>query len=311
MMPKVVAAMSRGVVGVGDPLRGGHGGYEDLGVGVQGRVGDAPVAGVRREAATGVSWPAAAGFVSVAWTSGANMVESLAAWVNSAATITLVLGDGSLGAVALHESVAGSEHPAVGIGRVRLCLAFLLCGRGLRPRRRRPVAFSLAAPLGLAALPVRRPLYLELTQRLGQTGSPIPASSPPAGEFPAPARTDLGVFGRVDAVRLGQDLRRELLAGAIRPRRRVGLDLGRVDRHHPLATSPSDTTQRQHLGEQPGDRRLMASPKAGQRGVIGLLIRPHHPERHVIHETPLDPPRGALTHATGVDEHRQDHRRVL
>jgi hypothetical protein len=54
-------------------------------------------------------------------------------------------------------------------------------------------------------------------------------------------------------------------------RRRRG-DLRAVDRHDSDPDQAAARTQRQHLAEQVGDRRLVADPEARDRRVIGRVI---------------------------------------
>ena len=70
-------------------------------------------------------------------------------------------------------------------------------------------------------------------------------------------------------------------------------------------------TQREHLAEQLGDRRLMADAEPRDRRVIRRPVGGDHPERQVIQTTPLDRARRAHPDRVGVDEQRDNRRRVV
>lgn len=51
----------------------------------------------------------------------------------------------------------------------------------------------------------------------------------------------------------------------------------------------------------------MAGPEAGDRRVVGPLVRGDHAEGDVVGQLSLDPPRGALARGVGVEEKRDHH----
>ena len=74
----------------------------------------------------------------------------------------------------------------------------------------------------------------------------------------------------------------------------VGRTISR-DRKQTRAQHPGPGTQRQHLAEQASDRPGMRRSEAGNRGVVRVLIRCDHPERHVLDAPPLDLPARTFT----------------
>ena len=131
-------------------------------------------------------------------------------------------------------------------------------------------------------------LGIELVQQLAD---PRPArlrvSQPRRQLVAARVAVEL-VLGRIDLGGLFEDLPGELLVGLVLKPRRVGRDLGRIDRDDPGANQPRPMTHRQHLSEQPRQRPFVLGAKARNRGVIGRQIRRHHPKRDVLHTAALD-----------------------
>jgi hypothetical protein len=121
----LVASGDAGVLGVGDPGCRQRG-DEQLGFGGKGGVGHAPVAGACRP---GADPPrrAGGGWVGLAGLCQGNEPGRVVGGVGQlGGPDDLVFGDGGLGVVALQEPVASPQHPAVGVGGVRLAaLAFL------------------------------------------------------------------------------------------------------------------------------------------------------------------------------------------
>ena len=183
-----------------------------------------------------------------------------------------------LGAPVLHQPVVAHLKPSFPVSRNRLGL-----GRSL----------LLEAPLGVL-----------------KPGPPSPAACQLAGQLIAARRAAALVLGGVDALRLGQHLGGDLLVAENRGVGGRGPELRPVDRDHPGPHQPRLDTETQHLTEQPR-QRLMAHPKARDRGVVGHLVRADHPKRDVLAAAPLDRPRGALTDAIGVGQQRHHHLRVV
>jgi hypothetical protein len=131
--------------------------------------------------------------------------------------------------------------------------------------------------------PQRLPDFLLAGDRVGpRLGQLIPARGPEQ-------RVLLGV----DALGLLQR-RRGLLAQprvrAVRRDRRVRGDLGAVDGDPPDPAKPGPGAQHQHLGEQLLDPDPMLSAEAGDRRVIGRVLRADQPKRHIGGAQPLDLP---------------------
>ena len=236
-----------------------------------------------------------------------------------AARMTCPLTDDRLCVVGLHVRAARRHDPAVGIGDVALggrqqpgigrlgrtpwrvapgSLAVLLATchtcliRGVAGRR-----FSLKLRASaLKACPARR--------RIGQLG----------GQLITACVTEQLVLGCVGGGRFGEDPldlvtdRRVLPVGADAG---VRGDLGAVNGNRADADHPRLRAQRQHAGEQVGQRHLVTDAKASDRGVVRHAIGADHPERDVLLAAPLDPARGALPDRVGVQQQRDHHPRIV
>jgi hypothetical protein len=55
----------------------------------------------------------------------------------------------------------------------------------------------------------------------------------------------------------------------------------------------------------------VALAEAGDRRVIGRLVRADHARRDVLKTAPLDPPRRPLPERVGVEQQRDHHRRIV
>ena len=156
-----------------------------------------------------------------------------------------------------------------------------------------------------AALPLAQPGRARLRNRPGLGGAPLVEAALGIAQPAAPAlrRRQLRgqliaaplaeplVLGAVDRVRLGQDLRGDLVVVEVLVLRRVRVHLRAIDREHRDADQAGVRAERQHVAEQASQRRLVALAKARDRAVIGPLVRGDHPERDIVDAGPLDHPR--------------------
>jgi hypothetical protein len=117
------------------------------------------------------------------------------------------------------------------------------------------------------------------------------------------------VLGPVDRVGLGQDLAGDLVVVEVLVLRGVRVHLRAIHRQHRHADQTGVRTQLQHLAEQGGQGGLVAPAKAGDRAMIGPLVRRHHADRHIIDTGPLDRPRRTPPHGVGVEQQRFGDRR--
>ena len=69
--------------------------------------------------------------------------------------------------------------------------------------------------------------------------------------------------------------------------------------------------EREDLAEEVSERLLVADPEAGDRRVVGNLVRADHPEGDVLAAAALDPSRGALADRVGVGEQGHHHLRIV
>ena len=300
------------IVGIADAVARRDGGDQHLGIRVDRRVLGAPIARVRDEGPNRFVMPRGGQVLGAGRDHGDELGGVVGGVGHLGGHDDVVKGCGGLRVVTLHEPVPGPQHPTVGIRDVgvavlgvasrlgRLAAGKLATGRGF-----------FAGPLGQIGLPVRRPLRVELAQRLSQPGPSVSTIRPALGQLVASPVSEALVLRRVGRVRLSQDLRGDLASSATRERGRVRLHFGPVDGHHPRRHEPLDDTQTQHLGEQLGDRRLVTAAKPSQRRMIRTLIPGQHPECHVLDQASLDPATRTLTHAIRVDQHPQHHRRVI
>jgi hypothetical protein len=115
------------------------------------------------------------------------------------------------------------------------------------------------------------------------------------------------VLKLVDLGRLLEDL----LVIEIRVTTRARVKLRAIHRDHPNRHHPPPAPQTQHLTEQPSQSVLVTLAKPRDRRVIRLLVCRDHPERNVVHACLLDPARRPLPLATGVQQQRNHHPRVV
>jgi hypothetical protein len=107
----------------------------------------------------------------------------------------------------------------------------------------------------------------------------------------------LGVLARVRLGGLRQhplDLGADRRVAARRGRRSVTRQQAAVERNQSDRHQSGPRTKRQHLLEGVGQRLLVASTKAGDRGVIGHPVRCQHPKGDILATATLDPTARAL-----------------
>src|ERR1035437_1566484 len=91
----------------------------------------------------------------------------------------------------------------------------------------------------------------------------------------------------------------------------VRLQFGPIDSHMPELDQARLVAQPQSLGEQLRQTLQMRLPKAGDRIVIGVLVRRQVPERYVFMGRSFDLPRTNHSPAVTVQQHPHHHRRVV
>src|ERR1035437_5108237 len=91
----------------------------------------------------------------------------------------------------------------------------------------------------------------------------------------------------------------------------VRLQFGPIDSHMPELDQARLVAQPQSLGEQLRQTLQMRLPKAGDRIVIGVLVRRQVPERYVFMGRTFDLPRTNHSPAVAVQQHPHHHRRVV
>ena len=136
-----------------------------------------------------------------------------------------------------------------------------------RNRRRHSTSRSAAAARDLLGL--RGALGVQRLLGLAQHLAAITARPQPLGQLVAARLAEQLVLGRIDARGVLEDLPRDLLIAARRVMGRRRGDLRAVDRDHADLDQAAARTQRQHLAEQAGDRRLVTDTEARDRRVIG------------------------------------------
>jgi hypothetical protein len=87
--------------------------------------------------------------------------------------------------------------------------------------------------------------------------------------------------------------------------------LGAVDRDHPDPNEAGLGAEREHLTEQPGQRRLVALAEARDRRVIRALVGADHARGDVLDTAAFDAARGALAERVAVEQQRDHHRRIV
>ena len=154
-------------------------------------------------------------------------------------------------------------------------------------------------------------LFVEAALGLAQPAAPALHSRQFGRQLVATPLAEALVLSLVDRVRLGQDLRGDLVVVEVLVLRGVCVQLRAVDRQHHHADQAGVRAERQHVAEQAGQRRLVALAKARDRAVIRPLVRGDHPERHIVHTGPLDRPRRPPPHGIRVKQQRHHHRRIV
>src|ERR1035437_3138129 len=91
----------------------------------------------------------------------------------------------------------------------------------------------------------------------------------------------------------------------------VRLQFGPIDSHMPELDQARLVAQPQSLREQLRQALQMRLPKAGDRIVIGVLVRRQVPERYVFMGRTFDLPRTNHSPAVTVQQHPHHHRRVV
>jgi hypothetical protein len=115
----------------------------------------------------------------------------------------------------------------------------------------------------------------------------------------------------IGGVGLGEDLFGELSRGAVGISRGAGGQFGAVDSDQAWSQHPGPGTHREDLTEQSRDRLLMSGAEPSDGRVVGLLVGRHHPERHILDQTPFDLSAGPLADRVGVDQQPEHHRWVV
>ena len=82
------------------------------------------------------------------------------------------------------------------------------------------------------------------------------------------------------------------------------MNLGAIDGDDADLGQPAAGAECEHLAEQRGDRVLVTLDEAGDRGVIGPLLRRHHSKGDVFITAALDDPRRPVPARVGVKQQR-------
>ena len=167
----------------------------------------------------------------------------------------------------------------------------------LDPRHLGLLATASLLRQALLRRPERRAAPLRGPQMLGQLIATILAEQP---VLPA-----VGLLG------LLEDVCDQLLVGAIRATRRVGADLGPIDRDHPDLHQARLAAQRQHRSEQLAERPLMPTAELRDRRMIRDRHRGDQLVGDVLAALPLDPARRPVPARVRVDQQRDHHRRFV
>jgi hypothetical protein len=126
----------------------------------------------------------------------------------------------------------------------------------------------------------------------------------------AAALTEALVVAGVGFGGLGEDLAGDLLVAAVGAHRRVGLDLGAVQRDHADRHQARLGAEAEDLAEQVTERVLVADAEACDRRVIGRMVGGDDAERDILVAAALDPPRRSFSNRVGVQQQREHHRRI-
>ena len=172
----------------------------------------------------------------------------------------------------------------------------------------------LLQPLGPRAgdrPPLPRAPVIQAPPRITQPALPALRRRERLGQLVAARIAETLVLFGVDGVGMLEDLLGDLLVIARRVMRRVGLQLGAVDRDHADADQPRLGAEPEDLAEQPRQRSLMALAKPRDRCVIGRAVGADHSRGDILHAATLDAPRRALPDRVAVKQQRHHHRRLV
>ncbi len=96
-----------------------------------------------------------------------------------------------------------------------------------------------------------------------------------------------------------------------RGRLAAGTDLRPIQRDRTESDQTSLSAQPQRVHEHRRQRVRVSGPEPRQRHVIRHQATGQHPERDVLSAAPLDHPRGTDPAAVRIQQHRDQHRRVI
>ena len=131
------------------------------------------------------------------------------------------------------------------------------------------------------------------------------------GRLIAAILTEQAVLPAVGLLGLLEDVRDQLLVGAVRAPRRVRADLHAIDRDHANLDQARLTTQAQHRSEQLAERLLVPAAELRDRRMIRDRHRGDQLVGDVLPARPLDPPRRPVPARVRVDQQRDHHRRFV
>ena len=135
------------------------------------------------------------------------------------------------------------------------------------------------------------PLCVEALLRLSQPGTAALAAGQVLGQLVAASLAVDLVLGSIDAAGFFEDLGGDLLIGADGAVARRGSEFGAVDGDHPDLDQSGLGAEAEDLAEEVSESLLVADSEAGDRGVVGSLVRADHPEGDVLAAAALDPSR--------------------
>ncbi len=232
----------------------------------------------------------------------------------------LVFVGDRLSVVALEEPVLRRHHLGLRVGRVDLLVlvaGLLLGGLGLSTAELVPLALLFSGTLGEVSL-VRRPLRIELFVedlfgRL-EASAPVLTSTESGGRLVAAGPAELGVFGFVGSLRLGE----QLLDGLVdRVVGHVALHGGRgghlrpIERHEADPGHPCLRAQPERGGEDHLQHLFVTLAEPGDRRVVGKQSGADHPEGDIDMARTLDLAARADPDTVGVEQQRHHRCRVV
>lgn len=147
-------------------------------------------------------------------------------------------------------------------------------------------------------------------QSLRRSGLAAHCGEPTREPLVCLALTEATVLFGISLLCLSEDLLDELTT-PIRVRRDVCCDLGAVDRDETGVNNAGVHAADEHLIGQTGDRLLMATTKAGDRRVVGGLIRGEDAKSDGLVESALDATARAFADAEGVEHDRKHEALVI